>query len=290
MTSIEVCIVAYDNAATIDECIDSIAVLGRDVTLALADNHPEQSTVDSAVAAARRVGVPLRVIARPDNPGFGISCNALATTSTADWLLFLNPDASVREWPDPAVLRSGITAPRIIGTDGRREHSYGRRRTMVDEISRRLQIRPREPDGTGYVSGAAFLIRRAEFVEVGGFDERYFMYYEDIDLCRTVVERGGEVRIEPSFVVAHRGAHSASAMLGATALRSYESARQFHAKWSGTTFWIDFLVLLDSALRVLTARVGLNVPGAQGASSTLPRSWANVKENVLRFRRTRSGG
>lgn len=282
MTSIDVCIVAYDNAATIEQCITSLSVIGSGVSVALADNHPGQTTVDAAQVAAARAGIPIRVIDRPDNPGFAVSCNALASESGQDWLLFLNPDASIRSWPGNAAMGGGITAPRIYGSDGRRQHSYGRRRSMLNEVSRRLQIRPREPKGTGYVSGAAFVIARQEFLDVGGFDDRYFMYYEDIDLCRTVVESGGTVRIEPTFVVEHIGGYSAAKVPASTALRSYASARQFHRKWSGTTLWIDLLVLVDSAARVAAARLGCRVPGAEGARATVSEARLRLSG---RFRR-----
>jgi GT2 family glycosyltransferase len=281
MSSIEVCIVAFDNAATIDACIESLPLLGTGVSIALADNHPDQNSVDAARAAAERVGLPIRVVARPDNPGFAVSCNELAGGSRQEWLFFLNPDAAVRTWPGDVVLRPGITAPRIYGSDGRRQYVYGRNRSMVDELSRRLQIRPRERNGMGYVSGAALLVSRGEFVDVGGFDESYFMYYEDIDLCRRVVDRGGTVRIEASFVVDHIGGHSAAKMPGATALRSYESARHFHRTRSGTTLWIDLVMLVDSVARVTARRLGLRVPGAAGARSTLPMAWHYLRTRFV---------
>lgn len=282
MSSIEVCIVAFDNAATIDACIESLPVLGSDVSIALADNHPDQTTVDVARAAAERVGLPIRVVARPDNPGFAASCNELAGGSRQEWLFFLNPDATVRRWPGDVVLRPGITAPRIYSADGRRQYSFGRKRSILDELSRRLQIRSREPNGNGYVSGAALLLPRREFFDVGGFDESFFMYYEDIDLCRRIVDRGGTVRIEATFVVDHIGGHSAAKVPGATALRSYESARYFHAARSGTTLWIDLVMLVDSAARVAASRLGIRVPGADGARSTLPTAWRHLLARIHR--------
>lgn len=278
VTSIEVCIVAYDNAPTIGTCLESLVALGPGVRVGLADNHPELTTVSAAQVAARSAGVELRILDRPDNPGFAVACNALAADSDADWLLFLNPDAAVRLWPGEQVFRPGITGPRIYGANGRRQHTFGRRRSIRDEIARRLQIRPREPRGTGYVTGAAILLSRAQFVELGGFDERYFMYYEDIDLCRAAVEKGWPVRIEATWEVEHVGGYSAAKNPDATALRSYESARCFYEKWTGTTIWIDLVVLVDSALRVLAGTVRLPVPGTEGSRSTLPRAWKNLRE------------
>ncbi len=274
---IEVCIVAYANRATIAECIESLRTLGVATSVALCDNHPDGDTVVLAVPAAVLVGLDIRTITRPDNPGFAVACNQLAAASKAAWLLFLNPDASVVRWPGLETMRAGITGPRIIGPSGRRQYTYGRRRNILDEVARRLQIRPRLPDGHGYVSGAAILIPRVDFEAVGGFDETFFMYYEDIDLCRRVVEVGGEVRLDDSFVVQHIGAYSASRNPAATALRSYRSARSYYQKWTGTTRWIDLVVLVDSAARVSLNSLWIRVPGAAGSRATLREAWSHVR-------------
>jgi N-acetylglucosaminyl-diphospho-decaprenol L-rhamnosyltransferase len=277
---VEVCIVAFGNRDLIAECIVSLRTLGRRVSVALCDNHADGSTVNIAEAAARSVELDLRTIARPDNPGFAVACNQLAANSRAEWLLFLNPDASVVRWPGIEVMRVGITGPRIVGPSGRRQYSYGRRRTIVDEVVRRLQVRPRVPRGVGYVSGAAILIPRADFEIAGGFDEAYFMYYEDIDLCRRVVEAGGEVRLDDSFVVQHVGAYSASSDPSATAMRSYRSARIYYQKWTGTTTWIDLVVLVDSAVRVTLGSIRLPIPGAFGSRATLREAWSHLRSRT----------
>lgn len=274
---VEVCLVAYANEGTLGPCIESLSCIDVPLRVALCDNHPDGGSVAVAEAAADRAGIELRLIRRPDNPGFGAACNALASGSTATWLLFLNPDASIESWPGLAGRSPGITGARTLLPDERRQHNYGRRRSIWDEISRRLQIPPREPAGTGYVSGATMLVRREEFARVGGFDERFFMYYEDIDLCRRIVEAGGEVHVDESFVVRHIGGHSASSDPSGAAMRSYRSAREYHRKWSGTAARFDIVVVADSAVRVGLARLGLGVPGAVGARATLRAAWANLR-------------
>lgn len=274
---VEVCIVAYANEATLVQCIESIAHIDTPVRVALCDNHPDGGSIVVAEDAARRAGIALRSVRRPDNPGFGVACNELAAGSSATWLLFLNPDASVESWAGVEGRRPGITGARTLQSDGRPQRNYGRHRSIWDEITRRLQIPPKSPAGSGYVSGAALLIRRNDFDQIDGFDDRFFMYYEDIDLCRRIVEAGGEVHLDDAFVVRHVGAHSASSEPATAAMRSYRSAREFHRKWSRSAVAFDLLTVVDGLVRVALARLGIKVSGAVGAQATWRAAWSNLR-------------
>ncbi len=89
---------------------------------------------------------------------------------------------------------------------------YGVRYRIRDEIARSWlrRVAPR-PNGSGFVSGAALLIARADFDRIGGFDEEYFLFYEDIDLCLRANAAGIGTFVDERFTVRHSGAHSTSA-------------------------------------------------------------------------------
>ena len=258
MTILEVCVVAYRNEDTIGALIRSLtAVPGA--TLAIHDNGPQGSTLAAATRLAEQTGIVLRGERCADgNCGFGAGCNRLARSSAAAQVLFLNPDAAVRHWPTDLAAGGRIVGALVQTAEGEPAQVWGTRRDLRDEaLLRWLRRKPERPAGTGYVSGAAMLIDRDTFITLGGFDERYFMYYEDIDLCRRANAAGVDVVLEPGWRVVHEGGHSvgrSAEALTRAHLNSYHSGRRFHAE-QGRARGYDALVLADSTARAIAFRV-----------------------------------
>jgi GT2 family glycosyltransferase len=247
----EVCVVAYRNEDTIAAMVESLARLGAGVGLAVHDNGPGAGTLPVAAQAAERLGLPFRAEPCPDgNCGFGIGCNALAAGSTAQDLLFLNPDARVLQWPTGLTAGRRIVGATVVDLEGRPLHTMGRHRRLRDEVALRwLRRMPAAPAGSGYVSGAALLVAREVFAELGGFDAGYFMYYEDIDLCARAGDAGVAVVHEPGWRVEHVGGHSvgrSQEALTTALLRSYRGGRRFHSSRSGSTRPYDMLAAADA--------------------------------------------
>lgn len=168
------------------------------------------------------------------NGGFAFGCNIGWRAGTAPAVLFLNPDARI----DPgAVLhlaaaldadpRLGIVGPLIRDADGVLDHSQRRFPRLpstyaqalflhrvapdaewTDELIRRPEAyaRPGRPD---WVSGACLMIRRTALELADGLDERFFLYCEDMDLCRRVRDLGFTVGFDPSVTCGHEGGASA---------------------------------------------------------------------------------
>ena len=169
------------------------------------------------------------------NLGFAKGCNIGAQRASGDFVLFLNPDAVLapgvtrRLKTSAAELmgRPWIIGARIVNQDGS-EQRGGRRAELtprsalisflgLDRIlpgthNLHLERDPLEPDlmPVSVVSGAAMMMDRREFLSLGGFDERYFLHVEDIDLCRRVRDAGGEVVFEPRANIVHYGGTSQS--------------------------------------------------------------------------------
>lgn len=247
----EVCVVAYENAETIPALVRSLDLLGDDVGLAVHDNGPGGTTLPVARDEATLAGVPFRgERCSSGNCGFAAGCNSLASASEAEDVLFLNPDALVLTWPDGLVAGRRVVGPRICDSEGVSTVTYGVSRRLRDEIALRwLRRRPSAPTGSGYVSGAALLISRAQFADLGGFDEGYFMYYEDIDLCRRAEVAGLSIVLDETWQVQHVGGHSvgkSTSGVGAALLRSYRSGRRYHASAGHSIPGYDLLCLLDS--------------------------------------------
>jgi N-acetylglucosaminyl-diphospho-decaprenol L-rhamnosyltransferase len=166
------------------------------------------------------------------NSGYAAANNRGLAVTRSPFALLLNPDAVLQAGALAALERTARTHPRagivgalILNTDGTvQAGSYGRFPSLVTRAGLRLQIiwqrlwgpvaRPAQvPTSTkavDWVTGAAMLIRRAAITEVGPLDEGFFLYYEDVDLCRRMRLGGWEVLLEPTArVLHHRGSSSA---------------------------------------------------------------------------------
>lgn len=152
------------------------------------------------------------------NLGFGAACNLGAQIARSDYLLFLNADVVLRDDACEQlrlVVESspgtGVIGPRIYGADGRIELSARTfpsvttgllgRSSLLTQMLARLR---RTPSGVSaalgpagrvdWISGACMLMPREAFEQVGGFDENYWMYWEDADICRRLRDRGWDAR------------------------------------------------------------------------------------------------
>lgn len=177
---------------------------------------------------------PVETIALEENRGFAHGCNVGASAGSSPHVLFLNPDARI----DVAAVellvqaieadeRFGAAAPLIREPDGSLDYSLRRfprvRSTFaqafflhrlfpdaswVDEVIRDASTYGR-PGTPQWVSGACILVRRDVLADLGGLDESFFHYSEDMDLCARIWKAGYEIRYVPEAVAEHEGGASA---------------------------------------------------------------------------------
>jgi GT2 family glycosyltransferase len=163
-----------------------------------------------------RPGFEVRVVRNEHPRGFGANHNTAAKLSKGDFFCVLNPDIRLEADPFPALLALfsdpalAVAAPLILGPEGEVEDSARRYPTFATLARKALGAAPRidypSPSGpiaVDWVAGMFMLFRRSAFEQVGGFDERYFLYYEDADLCRRLRRRGFDVRLEPRARATH---------------------------------------------------------------------------------------
>jgi N-acetylglucosaminyl-diphospho-decaprenol L-rhamnosyltransferase len=252
---IELCVVSYGSVSYLDNWIASAKLLGS--RLAVADNESS----GGAIAALRMIDpltVAVRTVALPHNPGFGAACNRLAETSTAQWLVFLNPDASIDSFAESALVPNHVIGARQATPAGKPVHASGISYGVCDEIRRSwLRKMPDEPTRTGYVSGGAMAIERSLFLRLGGFDEKFFLFYEDIDLCLRANKSGASVAVDPRWTVTHEVGHATRKNWDQALLTSYTSGRYFHRKHHHSVRGYDVYTSVDAVLRsVLAGRKG----------------------------------
>jgi N-acetylglucosaminyl-diphospho-decaprenol L-rhamnosyltransferase len=198
------------------------------------------------------------VIANADNRGFGAAVNQAARTTRAPLLWILNPDCIVT--PDAlAKLRAvldaypdcAIAAPQLLNDDGSIQASargepdawtglFGRHSLLTkffpNSAMARKNLRAADLVKTtsesaviDWVMGAAMLVRHDRFDEVGGFDEGYFLYWEDADLCRRLRNKGLSIRYVPSCAVGHSVGVSSRGVRTLAITAFHQSAYTYYA-------------------------------------------------------------
>jgi N-acetylglucosaminyl-diphospho-decaprenol L-rhamnosyltransferase len=213
-------VVTHDSAEVLPACLDALGRAG--VPVLVVDNASTDGSPD--IAAARGA----KVIRNRINEGYGRANNMGARAADAEFLLIVNPDvevdeaavaelvAAARRYPD-----AGLFAPRIVEPDGR--VFYQATSLLAAQLTNpggRLDL----PEGDAcapFFSGACFLVRRELFLQLDGFDEAIFLFYEDDDLCRRIADAGAALVYVPSALARHRRGESSTPAPG----------RIFNARW-----------------------------------------------------------
>lgn len=224
---VDVVVVSYNSADTLRDCLQPLATDGE-LNVIMVDNASDDGSVDSVSDLA------VEVVALDRNHGFACGCNHGWRAGSAPSVLFLNPDARIETTSVQRLVSAleqcpsaGLIAPRIVDGDGSLEFSQRRfprlrstyaqalflhrvftHASWTDEVVRDPQAYERA-GASEWVSGACVLVRRSALERLDGWDEGFFHYGEDIDICRRMWKSGLEVRYEPSVPVVHLGGVSA---------------------------------------------------------------------------------
>jgi len=223
MHDLSVVIVTYRSHAVLGRALASIP---RDCEVIIVDNASEENP--NRVIGDR----PVLLFRNRRNAGYGAACNRGVAAAQNPYVLVMNPDVRLR--PDTIqALRAAIAAnpdcdffsPTIVDENGRQ----GVRTANAIETwaAKRLgRVAPDVPPGeTRFLHGAAFLVRRQAFLDLGGFDERIFLYYEDDDLSFRIVQSGRGILKVPEAVVDHETGSSCDKGLGSLFRRGRHKKR-----------------------------------------------------------------
>jgi len=205
-----------------DACVDDCEII-------VVDN----ASADGSAAAAAEAFPDVRLVANSQNRGFGPACNQAFALAGADVFVLLNPDAaplpgSVALFLDVMARRPevGVIGGEIRNAAGGLEPSARTFPTPLIKFLTLSGLSNRFPDSrffgqgdrtyadlskeqaTDWVPGTFFAIRRSMIDAVGGFDERFFLYYEETDLCRRARQAGWIVLFVPGAGVIHEGGAS----------------------------------------------------------------------------------
>jgi N-acetylglucosaminyl-diphospho-decaprenol L-rhamnosyltransferase len=224
---VDVVVVSFNSRTHLRECLEPLAA-EDDFHVFVVDNASQ----DASLEAIR--DLPVTAIAQGQNHGFAHACNIGFREGHAPYVLFLNPDARIESSAlrnlahvldaDPRIAAVG---PRILTDNGSLDFSQRRfpratstfaqafflhrllpHAAWTDELVR--QPSSYETRSTpDWLSGACLLVRRSLLEALGGWDDGFFLYCEDMDLCARIWAAGAEIAYEPSATAQHRGGASA---------------------------------------------------------------------------------
>lgn len=284
MKNLDAIIVNWNAGQQIKHCIDSLngTIPQRIIVV---DNA---STDGSEQAVSNLPGVTL--IRSPKNLGFGKACNLGATRAISEHLLFLNPDAAVYPgalekalayMQDPANEQVGICGVQLVDESGHVARSCSRFPSVVGFIAQAIgldRVFPRlghamtdwSHDSTQQVDqviGAFFLVRRTLFELLGGFDERFFVYFEEVDFSHRARQAGWHSVYLADVQAFHAGGGTSNQVKARRLFYSLRSRLLYafkHFSWFG-------------AVLVLLATLFVE-PLSRSALALLRRSWSGLKE------------
>ncbi len=222
-------IVSYFTGPVLARAIEALCRQSDVIQIILVDNGNWPGALDECSSGEAANG-RLEIITGHGNVGFATACNIGARAARGEWLVFVNPDAVMPDGGVGRLIRDtlSVSPPAVMGAmlvdpDGK-EQRGSRRRALTPgsafvEMTKLYRLAPNHPYFKRFnlheekapdevvavpvISGACFLVRKADYFAVGGMDEQYFLHVEDVDFCLRFAKAGGGVYFNPHVRVLH---------------------------------------------------------------------------------------
>ena len=230
----------------------------------------DNASADGSAEAVAAEYPQVRLEVSPENLGFARANNRAASSAQGRFWLLLNPDTVVHPGAVDALVRYlasqpqvGAVGPRLVNPDGSLQQSIERLPTIYNEWWRLLHLdhlypvskypqsalASRRPQRVEVLAGACLLLRREAVEAAGLYDEEYFVYSEEIDLCDRLYREGWELHWVPEAVVTHLGGQSTRQVADRMFIELYRNKVKFFRKRRGqVSARLYKLVLLQAAL------------------------------------------
>ncbi|MFH0992616.1 MAG: glycosyltransferase family 2 protein [bacterium] len=244
---ISVIIVSFNSSSVLKRCLDALTAQEGDpldLEIIVVDNH----SVDSSRTVAQSFSPKLKLIANEENHGFAKACNQGARAATGEYILFLNPDVELQQETVAGLVKALISEEASIAAPALRDAGGKISPTIYKIPNLWLLVLKTILPYSGYlplithrsdyqctapsVTAACMLIRRTDFAALSGFDERFFLYFEDIDLCYRASQAGLTILFVPSAVATHTTGHSSWQDMATFFLNFARSEQLFFQKHS----------------------------------------------------------
>ena len=290
MAQIDVVVVCWNDRAKIATALDSVFALTEirdDPQFARVIVSDNGSTDGSRAFLREHYGGRVEIVENGANLGFAAACNRAFAVATAEFVFLLNPDAELRDGALREIVafmrahpRCGIAGSRIYNYDGTIQESCGEFDTWLGAYLRssawgEWPVLRRFANGTDLRAwkhatqrrvdiaiGAALALRKEMLDEIGTFDERFFLYHEEVDLAKRAALDGWETWYVPASEAVHEGMGSARGQYDVEA-RKQRSRRRYWVKHHGRLWYAALVVALVG--RYLLAALALAAFGVGAA-------------------------
>ncbi len=301
MLRCSVIVVTYNSAEAIGPCLDALA--REDCEIVVVDNASQDATVQRAEEFV--TWHELRLLANDRNLGFAAAANQGMSESSGDVLLLLNADTIAEPGAVSALLQciassqAAAVGGALLHHDGKPERGFTFRRlptlaTLICETLLVNQLWPRNPVNRRYrcldadysqqqeveqPAGACLAITRRAWEEIGGFDEHFFpVWFEDVDFCKRLLERGDKIVYCPTARFRHSGAHSVSKLSFRERQMFWYTNMQRYAQKHFSPGQVPFLraaIVIGLLLRSVAALFGVR---QAPLDEVLAAYWAVIRE------------
>jgi N-acetylglucosaminyl-diphospho-decaprenol L-rhamnosyltransferase len=222
--SLSIVIVNWNTRDLLLDCLTSIHAHASQYELVVVDN----GSTDGSAAAVQREYPDVKTISHTENQGYARANMIGFRATNGPYVLFLNSDTIIQSDAVTCLIdflerepQCAACGPRLVQPDGKTQpFAFGndpKLGYLLARASARIGIRAPLHDwestavqAVDWISGACLLVRRSAFEQVGGFDERIFMYFEDNDLCLRLRSAGWQVVYDPLVAITHTGGASLS--------------------------------------------------------------------------------
>jgi len=250
---LSICIVSWNSEKDLPACLAALldSMPQPPGPVVLVDN----ASRDDSVGTARRILPAIRVVAQERNLGLGAACNRAARESNAEVLVFLNPDVTLA----PGALQvlqqfflkhpdAGVCGPKLLNPDGSLQPSCRSFPTLLTGFFRYTFLGRLFPHNrftraylmqdfdhasvreVDWLSGACLAVRAQAFWQIGGFDEAYFMFCEDTDLCYRMKQAGWKCYYVPEACAYHKIGGSTNQAVARMIVAWHKSMYRFYCK------------------------------------------------------------
>src|SRR3989344_5736427 len=274
MVKLSIIILTYNSSKYIEPLLNSLFkrysnnINAKELEIIVADNK----SLDDTLEKTDKYKEKARIVENGGNLGYAKGNNLASKKANGEFLVFLNPDAKfidgdlfdvISLFDDEDI---GIIGGKIISLDGKKELSCGKfynplnilLLTLGLEESLGVRFAPNKKQKVDFVSGGFLFIRRKLFERLNGFDENYFMYVEDSDLCYQAKKKGFKVLYSNKATVQHVGQGSSNRAFAIVNI--YKGLLYYSRKNGGKVnyFIVKLMLMIKARLLVLVGRVRNN--------------------------------
>jgi GT2 family glycosyltransferase len=252
---ISIIILSYNTHDLLRNCLKSLFLHNKKdvIEVIVVDN----ASHDESVKMVKKEFPLVMVIENKENVGFAKGCNIGANQAKGEYLFFLNSDTEFKFDNTLSELieliqdkKVGAVGGMMLNPDTSYQRTFGSFYTLShvskmlflgekSELSSQEYTNVQEVD---WVSGGCMLVKKDVFTQIGGFDERFFMYVEDVDICYRIKQQGFRIVVDPKIHILHIGHGSSNRTFAITHI--YKGLTLFYKKHQSSVEYFSLLALL----------------------------------------------